>query len=299
VVTSARPGPEDLARAEAALPSRPVAWRSVARGQTPASRWVATLSDGSSAFVKIASTLDTAAWLRDEHLMYVRHRGRPFLPTLLGWHDDDERPVLALEDLSEARWPPPWDRGSVDAVLATLREVHATPPPPDLVPIDSRGIAFLDGWERIARDPEPGLALGLFDAPWFERHWERLHEEAVRAQIGGDSLLHLDVRSDNLCLRDGRAVLIDWNWAAIGNPAFDVAAWLPSLHAEGGPSPEGIMPDGVAFAAMLAGFFADRASQPPIPGAPRVRPLQLVQARAALGWTVRSMGLPAPSGARP
>jgi thiamine kinase-like enzyme len=46
-------------------------------------------------------------------------------------------------------------------------------------------------------------------------------------------LLHFDVRSDNLCFRDGRALLIDWNLACIGNPVVDVAAWLPSLHAEG------------------------------------------------------------------
>lgn len=47
-------------------------------------------------------------------------RGAPFLPRLLGWHDEDERPVIALEDLSDAHWPPPWDVEQVDAVLACL-----------------------------------------------------------------------------------------------------------------------------------------------------------------------------------
>jgi len=41
------------------------------------------------------------------------------------------------------------------------------------------------------------------------------------------------VRSDNLCLRDGHAVLLDWNHARIGNAAFDIAFWLPSLVLEG------------------------------------------------------------------
>jgi thiamine kinase-like enzyme len=53
-------------------------------------------------------------------------------------------------------------------------------------------------------------------------------------------LLHFDVRSDNVCFAGDRAVLVDWNWAAIGNPVMDVAARLPSLHAEGGPPPEEI-----------------------------------------------------------
>lgn len=290
------PEPADVARVRAALGADPVAWRPVTRGgQTAAARWIVRLSETDTAFVKIAHTLDTAAWLRDEHLFYAGHRGLPIMPRLRGWSDDGERPVLALEDLSEGSWPPPWDRAAVDAVLASLDELHATPPSGDLVPLDSRGIAFLDGWEAIARDPEPVLALGLFDADWLDRYGPRLHEAAQQAPIGGDALLHVDVRSDNLCLRDGRAILVDWNWASIGDPAFDVAAWLPSLHAEGGPMPEEIMPDGAAFAAMLAGFFAERAAQPAIPEAPHVRPLQRMQAATALPWAARALGLPRPT----
>ena len=45
------------------------------------------------------------------------------------------------------------------------------------------------------------------------------------------------MRSDNLCIRDGRAYLVDWNCACLGNPELDLAAWLPSLACEGGPQP--------------------------------------------------------------
>ena len=51
----------------------------------------------------------------------------------------------------------------------------------------------------------------------------------------GEAFLHLDVRSDNICIADGRAVLVDWNWASLGNPRVDLAFWLPSLSHEGGP----------------------------------------------------------------
>jgi hypothetical protein len=289
------PRPDDLDRVALALGVRPVSFSRVTRGgQTAASRWIAGLPGGDTVFLKIGAALDTASWIRDEHLFYARHRGLAFLPALRGWHDDGERPVLALEDLSAASWPPPWDAASVDAVLETLAAVHATTPNPDLVPIDSRGIAFLDGWRRIQDDPAPALALQLFDADWLARHGPLLHDVAMHARVGGDALLHLDVRSDNLCVRDGRALLVDWSWASIGNPAFDVAAWLPSLHAEGGPAPETIMPEGATFAAMLAGFFTHQASRPPIREAPHVRPVQLRQARSALPWAARAVGIPSP-----
>ena len=104
------------------------------------------------------------------------------------------------------------------------------------------------------------------------------------------------MRSDNLCIRDGRAVLIDWNFACLGNPAADVAAWLPSLHAEGGPAPDEILPEGAAeLAALLAGYFCARAGLPSIPQAPHARPLQLAQSRTSLPWAARLLDLPPPS----
>ena len=75
-----------------------------------------------------------------------------------------------------------------------------------------------------------------------------------------------------------------------------MAAWLPSLHAEGGPRPEEVLPEGTAeLAALLAGYFSAHAGRPPIPEAPHVRGLQLRQARTALPWAARALGLPPPA----
>ena len=103
------------------------------------------------------------------------------------------------------------------------------------------------------------------------------------------SLLHGDVRSDNLCLRDGHAVIFDWSHARIGNPDFDVAFWLPSLALEGGPQPDAFGVD--AFAVFVAGFFAALAGLPPPEGAPHVRGFQLAQLEVALPWACRALGL--------
>jgi Ser/Thr protein kinase RdoA (MazF antagonist) len=117
-----------------------------------------------------------------------------------------------------------------------------------------------------------------------------LLEAAERTPLDGDSLVHCDVRSDNLCLRNGRAVLLDWNHARIGNAAFDVAFWLSSLVLEHGPPPEDFGVD--EFAAAVAGFFAVRAGLPPPEGAPRVRGFQRAQLEIALPWACRVLGLP-------
>ena len=110
------------------------------------------------------------------------------------------------------------------------------------------------------------------------------------APLDGDSVVHCDVRSDNLCLRSGHAVLLDWNHARIGNPSFDVAFWLPSLLLEGGPLPETFGVD--EFAVFVAGFFAAQAGSPAPPGAPRVRGFQRAQLEVALPWASRVLGLP-------
>ncbi len=110
--------------------------------------------------------------------------------------------------------------------------------------------------------------------------------------MDGDALVHLDVRSDNLCFVGDRVVLIDWNLACRGNPRVDVAAWLPSLADEGGPDPMAIMPGEPALAALMSGFFAARAGLPPPEGAPRVRGVQLSQLKRALPWAAASLRLP-------
>ena len=42
--------------------------------------------------------------------------------------------------------------------------------------------------------------------------------------MDGESLLHLDVSSSNLCIKDGRCLLVDWSNAAKGNALLDAIA---------------------------------------------------------------------------
>jgi len=283
-----------LARVAAWLGRSIAAVREVQGGYSAAERYVVRWREGGSAFVKAATDADTAAWLRAEHVIYARVRA-PFIPALLGWEDDGAHPWLAIEDLSAAAWPPPWSPARVDAVLATLRSVAATPPG-DLASFESRRAEFA-GWHLVANDPEPFLRLGLASERWLASALPALLDAEARATLDGDALLHNDVRSDNLCFADGRVALVDWNWASRGNAKLDVAAWLPSLALEGGPEPESILPDEPELASFVAGFYAAHAGlPPPRPGMHELRALQLRMLRASLAWAVRALGLPAPDG---
>jgi hypothetical protein len=290
---TAQPASSLIERVASLTGKRPVRWQRATRGYTPAERWVVSFADGSSAFVKAAATDDTATWLRAEHRVYAQVSAA-FLPAMLAWEDDGHRPLLLLEDLSRAQWPPPWSKAKVEGVLETLAGLRRIPPPSGLPRLEiSR--QKLAGWVKVAFDPAPFLRLHVCSEYWLETALPALTAAEASAVLDGHEFVHFDIRSDNLCFADGRVIIVDWNGACRGNGRMDIAAWLPSLHAEGGPLPEEIMPDQPALAALMSGFFAARAGLPPPEGAPRVRAVQLTQLQVALPWAARALGLPPPA----
>jgi hypothetical protein len=281
-------------RLERALRTRVVDLSAVeGRGYTHALRCLAELSDGRRVFIKSAVDGMSSDWLRAEYKVYAGVEGS-FLPRLVAFLDD-ELPILVLEDLSDAHWPPPWRQGDVEAVLKALDAIGSTLPPAGVPPVTALQEHLASGWAQVGDDPEPFLGLRLCSRSWLDSALPVLRAAAEKAPLEGDSLLHFDVRSDNIGIGDGRAVLVDWNWACVGNPLFDLAGWLPSLYAEGGPAPERLLPEGAAeFAALLAGYFAAHAGLQPPRTAPRVREVQLTQLRVALPWAARALGIEPP-----
>lgn len=257
-------------------------------GYTLMEHWLVERADGTRAFAKVAVDEPTAGFLRDEQRVYSQI-DRAFAPAFLGWDDDGERPILLLEDLTGVHWPPPWRPGDVELVREALGELHSMTPPSGL---DQLVVGDLHTWREVEQEPAPFLGLGLCTAEWLEQALPELVGAADRCDIGGEAFVHLDVRSDNICIADGQAKLVDWNWASVGNPLVDVAFWLPSLYVEGGPAPAEVLPEAAELTAVVSGFFAPVAGLSPPAGAPTVRPLQLAQLKVALPWAVDVLGLP-------
>jgi hypothetical protein len=268
------------------------AWQLVRGGYTTAHRYVIEFATGERAFVKAATDALTSGWLRDEHRMLTADPA-PYMPQVVGWEGTDP-PLLVLEDLTHAAWPPPWSAALVERVRATLEQVHAHGCPTWL-PVLAEQREALTGWSSVAEEPGPFLSLGVADRAWLARALPALTAAVTAAVLDGDCLLHCDVRSDNIALLDGRTVLVDWDRCMVGNPAFDLAFWAPSLHHEGGPPPETVVGTQPELAATVAGFFAARAGlPPPYPGS-TVRSLQRDQLVTALAWACRALDLPMPS----
>jgi hypothetical protein len=269
------PDPSLQQRVTRLIHKRSVSWRRAHGGYTPAQRWIVSFEDGTSCFAKSAAGTPVSPmdqWLRREYDVYSRLEAA-FLPRMLAWEDDGIAPLLILEDLSAARWPPPWQPRDVEAVLETLAVVRAAPL--DVTLAEDVVLELRDRWRQVQADPSEFLSLGLCSERWLEAALPALIEAEGSTVLDGDNLL-----------------LVDWNHAGRGNGQVDVAFFLPSLHSEGGPLPEATLPDAPEWAALISGFFAARAGAPPIPNAPRVREVQLSQLRSALPWAVRTLGLP-------
>lgn len=277
-------------RIERATGTASVEYLRAAGGYSFADRFVVRLADGRTVFVKSAEAENMAAWLRREHQVYASLAGT-FIPRLEGWDDDGVRPVLVIEDLSDADWVPNWNDERVAAVRAALEELAGAGPPPGTKPVTDSFAELFGRWQSVADDPASFLSLGLRDRGWLERNLDVILRAASDAPVAGSALCHLDVRSDNLCFRDGRAVLVDWNWASLANPDLDLAAWLPSVTVEGGPKPWQVLSGAGRLAAFVAGVWAAVAGLPAPETAPGVRPVQRAQLAVALDWIEHELDL--------
>jgi thiamine kinase-like enzyme len=260
----------------------------VVGGYTPATRLLCQTAKG-RVFVKAGSTPLTAEFVRREIEVYKSISGS-FMPQLIAHQDHETEPVLILEDLSTAYWPPPWTPTTVELVLMQIDSIHGVKPP--LEPFSKVHGPVPTGWTEVAQHPLPFLSLKLTSEQWLDATLPTLVQYESRCPTDGDTLAHCDIRSDNICDAGGRALLVDWNQACKGNPDLDLGFWLPSLHYEGGPAPAQILPHAPEVAAWVSGFVASRAGLAIIPDAPLVREVQKKQLRAALPWVVEALDLP-------
>jgi len=135
-----------------------------------------------------------------------------------------------------------FDSAELGRLLARL---HALPPMPNIAP--SRAADAFRGTvvERLARRWE---LLRRFDPALPPP--PPAAELASVVPAAATSLLHLDVRAENVLCRDGKIrALIDWTNSMIGDPAFELAR-----AAEYAPYPE----NGLDLSELLRGYASVR-----------------------------------------
>jgi Phosphotransferase enzyme family len=226
----------------------------------------------------------------------------PELPQFLDVYDDGDWVALAFVAVDGRPPTHPWDRRELQAAVGALEALHVALTPNPVAgaqPAADRLHRLFGGWAELAAvAPSP---RGLDE--WGGRNLDRLAEleSGWRDAVAGATLLHCDVRSDNLLVTTSGVVFVDWPHSCVGAPVFDLVAWAPSVVLEGGPAPEELLAlhgpasavDRDTLAVLVAAFsgFLVRASlQPSPPGLPTLRAFQGVQGAAALAWLERLTG---------
>ncbi len=261
------------------------------------------LADGRRAFVKaVGPELNPHSpdiHRREIHVMRALPSELP-APRLIGAYDDGDWVALALTDIDGRHPSEPWDPDELDAVLSAMTDL-ATGLTPS--PLDDVGTVWstlshdLSAWPRVVEQVPADLD------PWAVRNLDRLLESAraVEGVTAGESLVHLDIRADNLLIAEQGVVFIDWPWACVGAPWLDLALFLCSVATIGGADPEHISrthpvlvdvdPDAVtSVLAALAGYWTEACRAPEAPGLPTVRDFQRRSGEATLRWLQQRTG---------
>lgn len=268
------------------------------------------LADGRRVFVKLISSVPNPEspklHRREARVAAVMPPSAP-VPRLLWSYDEGEDGWVALvfEDVEGKQPAQPWRLDELERVLKSLATLHAdlTPSPlsASVVGTASELIStYIYGWQKLqAQHPS---RLTNLDA-WSTRHLDALAELEKRAAaaVSGETLLHFDIRADNILLTSEKVWFVDWPHACVGAAWVDVVGFAPSVTMQGGPPPEEILArhpshqhadpaDITAAIVAIAGFFTYGAIQPPPPGLPTLRAFQAAQGAVAREWVAQRTG---------
>jgi aminoglycoside phosphotransferase (APT) family kinase protein len=281
---------------------RPQSVRDLAGGFSPGATAILQWPERALFVKAVGSELnpDSTAMHRREAVISAALPASPRFPRLLATYDDGHWVALAFEAV-EGRPPQhPWVAAELAAVASALSSLHEdlTPSPvPSLQSLAVYARRLFGGWSALAA---AGAPRGL--DPWAAAHLDRLAEleSGWPEACAGNTLVHGDVRADNVLVAGSDVVFVDWPHGSVGNPAFDVVGWAPSVVLEGGPPPEDLLslygplraePDAVTvLLAAISGFFVSHSLEPAPLGLPTLRDFQAAQGGVALGWLRRRTG---------
>ena len=220
------------------LGKKSVHWTVPDCGLSSAHRFSVQLEDKSKVFVKAATDDETESWLRNEHLALSTFT-EEFIPTVIAWIDTTvTRPVLITQDFSNAYWPAShkgviWRKGDFERLFESIQKLSTVNGHPAIQNLKNERANI---WTKIATNPSGFLRLNLCSENWFKASIDFLIDAESKVTETGKTLVHGDIRSDNICINQLQVIFVDWSNARNGSPDHDLANLLPSLHLEGGPN---------------------------------------------------------------
>jgi aminoglycoside phosphotransferase len=259
------------------------------------------LEDGRSVFVKAVGSepnADSPGFHRIEAHVAAALPPETPAPRFLFSHDDGDWVALAFEDVDGHEPELPWRGDELQRVLDALADLAAalTPAPIEAPPLTERYSEMFHGWRTLVVEEPEGLDS------WTANHLNVLAELEAEWEDAatGDTLLHADIRADNVLLTEDRVVFVDWPHVCLGAPWVDLLAFLPSVAMQAGPKPWELFDDHPLgrtaepgrvnpVLAALAGFFVQRSTLPPPPGLPTVREFQRAQGAESVAWLRRRL----------
>lgn len=194
------------------------------------------------------------------------------------------------------------DRAS--EVMALVAQVHAAVVPEGILPAAQThnyiGAFLADEkkWRRIEGEASRRTKfLNLFEDPTAAQDWLARNITALIAlqsdagvRSFAQSLIHGDLRTDNILLGKDRSWLVDWPNACIGPRVFDLVMLFTHLESLGYAEAESFLPlydaasgtrfatsdidEVAAMAGSMAGYFADQAYRSVPEKLPRLRWMQ-------------------------
>lgn len=288
--------PHVRSRVEALLGARVTGATTAVGGFSPGLASTLTLSDDRVVFVKATAT-DTGPGSSD---LLRRERDnlrllgpRPFTSRMMASDDDGDWVVVVFEHV-RGRAPHPGVKAERARMIRAFEEAAAslTPSPIDADAFAARSPGALDGW-ATATVGDPAVLVD----PWIADNLEVVRSlTGWRDASAGDSLVHGDLRADNMLLDGDDVVIVDWTDVAIGAPWLDWVSAVPSICLfPGTPPPEqtfresslsevGAAGDVTAFLAAVTAYFLCSSVQPIIPALPTLRRFQRAQGLVASAW---------------
>lgn len=278
----------------------PVA-RAVTRpgGFSPGLAATLELEDGRRFFAKAVGpepNADSPAFHRREaRIASALPPGTPAPRFLFSVENEAGWVALVFEHVDGREPQLPWRPDELGRVLDALTELaHAlTPAPLAAPPLAEHYDELFDGWRELERPPDEWAAAHLDELRALEAQWS--------GAAVGETLLHCDVRADNILLTAERVVFVDWPHASVGVAWCDLLFLLPSVAMQGGPHPwevwethplaQDVPPERLQpLLAAISGYLVHRGTLPPPPGLSTVREFQRAQGVEALAWLRRSLG---------